>query len=100
TITVNPAQTGGGGVPPDPKTIAPPVDPGVTTTVGRGTAFLYTGPNAIQTGVAPGTIIAERAAVVRGRVLDRSNAPLPGVTITVLNHPELGQTLSRADGMF
>ncbi len=26
--------------------------------------------------------------------------PLPGVTITVLGHPEFGQTLSRADGRF
>jgi hypothetical protein len=32
--------------------------------------------------------------------LDKTNAPLPGVTITVLNHPEFGQTLSRADGAF
>ncbi len=26
--------------------------------------------------------------------------PLSGVTITILNHPEFGQTLSRTDGMF
>jgi RHS repeat-associated protein len=33
-------------------------------------------------------------------VLDRANQPLGGVTITVLGHPEFGETLSRADGMF
>jgi RHS repeat-associated protein len=32
--------------------------------------------------------------------LDKTNAALPAVTITILNHPEFGQTLSRADGMF
>ena len=98
TITVNPAS--GGGLPPDPSTVAPPLDPTVTSTIGKGTEFLYTGPNPIQTGVAPGTINPIRAAVLRGKVLDRNDAPLPGVTITILNHPEFGQTLSRADGMF
>ncbi|MGH8584548.1 MAG: PASTA domain-containing protein, partial [Gammaproteobacteria bacterium] len=91
---------GGGGLPPDPSTVAPPVATGVATILSDATAFLYTGPNPIQTGVAPGTIKAVRAAVVRGKVLDKNNAALSGVTITVLNHPELGQTLSRADGMF
>ena len=38
--------------------------------------------------------------MVRGKVLSSTGAPLSGVTITVLQHPEFGQTLSRADGMF
>ncbi|HLB36613.1 MAG TPA: hypothetical protein VJL31_08605, partial [Gemmatimonadales bacterium] len=87
-------------LPPDPSTVAPPVDPTVATTLFAATEFLYTGANPIQTGVAPGTINPVRVAVIRGRVLDRSDAPLPGVTITVLNHPELGGTLSRVDGRF
>jgi RHS repeat-associated protein len=86
--------------PPDPSQVAPPIDPTVATTVARGTEFLYTGPASIQTGVVPGTIEAKRAAVIRGKVLTRDGNPLPGVTITILNHPEFGQTLSRADGMF
>ncbi len=93
-------KTTGPPLPPDPKTVAPPVEPGVATTIDRSTAFLYTGANPIQTGVAPNTIEPKRAAVIRGTVLDKTNAPLPGVTITILNHPEFGQTLSRADGMF
>ena len=64
------------------------------------TSFLYTGPNAIQTGVAPGTIEARRVTVMRGKVMTRDNQPLAGVTITVLGHPEFGQTGSRADGQF
>jgi hypothetical protein len=38
--------------------------------------------------------------VLRGRVLGADGAPLPGVTVRIANHSELGQTLSRADGMF
>jgi RHS repeat-associated protein len=98
TITVQPAP--GAGLPPDPGTVAPPVRPGVGTAVGASTEFLYTGPSPIQTGVAPGTIDPARAAVVRGRVIDRSGAPLAGVTISILGRQEFGQTLSRADGMF
>ncbi len=88
------------GLPPNPETVAPPIDPTVTTTLADSTEFIYTGDNPVQTGVAPGTIEEQRAAVIRGRVLDRDNKPLPGVTVTVLDHPELGQTLSRADGAF
>jgi YD repeat-containing protein len=97
TITVNPA---GGTPPPDPATVAPPPDPTVATTTYAATQFLYSGANPIQTGVASGTIDPKRTAVLRGRVLDKSNAPLSGVTMTILGHPEFGQTLSRADGMF
>src|SRR5205807_6179230 len=77
---------------------APPIDPTVTTTVFDATQFLYTGPSAVQTGVAPGTIKPIQAAVLRGRAVDRNNAPLSGIKITILNHPEFGQTLTRADG--
>ena len=87
-------------LPPDPSTVAPPIDPSVTTTVGKDTTFLYTGPNPIQTGVVPGTIDPIRAAVIRGKVITRAGAAMTGVTIAILNHPEFGQTLSRADGMF
>ncbi|MEP7339705.1 MAG: RHS repeat-associated core domain-containing protein [Acidobacteriota bacterium] len=86
--------------PPDPTIVAPPLNNTVATTIGTATEFLYTGGNPIQTGVAPGTINPVRAAVLKGRVLDKSNNPLPLVKITVLNHPEFGQTVSRADGRF
>lgn len=94
TLTVEPP------LPPDPSTVAPAVDRTVATTVADSTAFLYTGADPIQTGVAPGTIEAKRAAVIRGTVLKKDNTPLSGVTITILNHPEFGQTLSRTDGRF
>ena len=87
-------------LPPDPATVAPPVDPSTATNLADATAFLYTGHNPIQTGVVSGTISPERVAVVRGKVLDVTGNPLPGVTVAAKDHPELGQTLSRADGMF
>ena len=93
TITV-------GVMPPDPATVAPPIDQTVATSVHSSTEFLYTGVSPIQTGVAPETIDAKRVALIRGKVLNRDNNPLPGVTITVLNHPEYGQTITRPDGMF
>ena len=99
-LVVSSGPTGGGEWPPDPKDVAPTVDPTVATTTYAATAFLYTGSDPIQTGVAAGTIEPKRAAVLRGKVLDKANQPLPGVTLTILNHPEFGQTLSRDDGMF
>jgi hypothetical protein len=87
-------------IPPDPATVAPPLDLTVATDLFTATAFLYTGPTPIQTGVAPGVIDSQRVTVIRGKVLSSSGAALPGVKIAVLNHPEFGQTLSRADGMF
>lgn len=90
----------GGGLPPSPESIAPPLNESTTTTMGKAVEFLYTGSNPIQTGVAIGTIEARRAAVIRGKVLNKNNSVLSGVTISIKGHPEFGQTLSRADGMF
>jgi len=87
-------------LPPDPGEVAPPLDGTVPTNLYDATGFLYTGIDAIQTGVDPGTIEPVRVAVLRGSVRTRSGDPLPGVTITVLGHPEYGRTLTRADGMF
>ncbi|HKV12918.1 MAG TPA: carboxypeptidase-like regulatory domain-containing protein, partial [Thermoanaerobaculia bacterium] len=87
-------------LPPDPATVAPAFDPTVVPDVAVGTEFLYTGADPIQTGVEPGAIDPRRVAVLRGRVLDREGAPLPGARVTALGQPELGSTLSRADGLF
>ncbi|MBI3387913.1 MAG: hypothetical protein HY027_09245, partial [Deltaproteobacteria bacterium] len=87
-------------LPPDPSLVAPAIDRSVATTAFDATTFLYTGPLAIQSGVAPGTIVAAQAAVIRGAVIDRNGAPLTGVQVSVLNHPEYGVTYSRLDGAF
>lgn len=87
-------------LPPDPVTVAPPINPSTATTVGASTSFLFTGTNPIQTGVASGTISPPRAAVVRGRLVTTDGTPFAGAKVTVLNHPEFGQTLSRNDGAY
>jgi RHS repeat-associated protein len=93
-------EADGPGLPADPATVAPVLDRTVASNVAEATEFLYTGPSPIQTGVEPGAIAPVRASVVRGRVLARDGGPLGGAVVRVLDHPEFGQTLSRADGMF
>lgn len=83
-----------------PVLVAPPLDPTVTSLFDERVSFLYSGANPVQTGVATGTINPLRAAVMRGKVLNIQGEALPGVQLTVLNHPEFGKTFSRADGQF
>jgi RHS repeat-associated protein len=78
----------------------PPLDPTIVTPIADSIRFLYSGPNAIQTGVAPNAIADNRAAVASGRVLDFSGAPLSGVIVATAQHPEFGQTVTRADGRY
>jgi RHS repeat-associated protein len=85
---------------PDPAAVAPPLNRTVVTNVATSTKFLYTGSNPVQLGVDSGTIEPIRVAVVRGKVIDRAGAPLSGVMITLLGHPEYGITFTRTDGMF
>ena len=87
-------------LPPDPATVAPALNLTEKTPFADATSFLYSGNNPIQTGVAVNTIEPIRAAIIRGKVLNKQNNPLSGVIITIKDHPEFGQTLSRADGMF
>ena len=88
----------GGLTDPDPVLVASVLNRAEVSTIGAATEFLYSGANPIQTGVVAGTIDPVRAAVVKGRVLNRLFQPLSGVTVSVLGRPELGQTLSRVDG--
>ncbi len=86
--------------PADPATVAPEADPTKVTDFASGMSFLFLGDPPTQYGVVAGTIDPVAAAVIRGRVLDAAGAPLAGVEIRILDHPELGATQSRADGRF
>ena len=77
----------------------PLCDQGVPHEPGRRHSIPIFRHKSIKTGVVSGTIALLRVAVLRGSVLPVGRA-LSGVAISVLNHPEFGQTLSRADGMF
>lgn len=94
------AQGGSGPLPPDPSTVAPAIDQTKPTTVFDATAFLYSGASPIQTGVAETTIDPKRASGLRGTVNGQDGSPVAGVTVSVLNHPEFGQTVTRVDGVF
>ncbi|MEQ1923971.1 MAG: carboxypeptidase-like regulatory domain-containing protein, partial [Pyrinomonadaceae bacterium] len=86
SVTVNPVNVP---PPPDPATVAPPLSKTIATNISNATKFLYTGPNAIQT-----------VGLLRGKVTNKAGTPLSNVVISILDHPEFGQTRSRADGMF
>lgn len=85
--------------PVDPALVAPPLDRTVVTTISSATEFLYTD-GEIQHGVAMGTIVPERAAVIRGSVTDRTTAALAGAIVSIAGRPEYGFTLTRADGWY
>ena len=88
----------------DPADVAP--DPGTTvaTSVAGGAGFLFKGADPIQKEVDAGTIEPKRIAVLRGRVLKPGPNPagppvaMSGARVTILDHPELGYTSTRADG--
>ena len=87
-------------LPPPPAEVAPATDPTVVTTVGESTAFLYDSTDPVQTGIPPGTINGQRAAVLRGKVIGRDSLPVAGVTVKVLGRPEYGQTVTQLDGLY
>ncbi len=78
----------------------PAIDPTAPTPFSDQTEFLYSGEFPVQHGVEDGTIEPKRAAVLRGRVLSRSGAPLPDVRVIAPDHPEYGFTTTRPDGNF
>jgi RHS repeat-associated protein len=89
-----------GTIPPDPRQVAPPLSKSVATNLFDAVSFLFKRHGPIQPGVIPGTIKPDKVAVLRGTVHIRDATPLGGVEVSVLNHPELGQTNTREDGSF
>src|SRR5205823_574069 len=86
--------------PPAPEVVAAPLPQGGVTDLFSATSLLYTGAHPIQTGVIAGTIVYTTATGLRGKALTRDGQPLANVTVSILSHPELGQTRTRADGVF
>jgi RHS repeat-associated protein len=75
----------------------------IAATVSGVASFLFTGVDGgppIQTGVDAGAISAARMGVIHGSVADASSKPFPGAVVTVLGHPEFGQTMTLSDGTF
>lgn len=87
-------------IPPPPEDVAPPLEPGQPSRIYEIGSFLFQGSDPIQEDVLPGTIEPERIALLSGHAETRDGSPLPGVSVTVLGHPEFGSTHTRADGDF
>lgn len=89
-------------LPPDPSTVAPPLSAGSASDICTAATFLFAGDEPIQIDVIQDKLRLDtcQIAVIRGQVLTADQQPLPGVTISILDRPEYGYTLSRSDGMF
>lgn len=83
-------------LPPDPATVAPPLDPTIAATHQAGISFLYTGANPIQTGGVPGTINSVRGAAIRGGALRKASFLLDRVGTVVF--PEFVMIAARCCG--
>ena len=87
-------------LPPEPAAVAPDLDGSAGTDIGDAVAFLFAGANRVQYGLTAATLDPAIVAVVRGKVVDTENGPLPGVEVRVHGRPELGATQTRADGAY
>ncbi|HUU04147.1 MAG TPA: RHS repeat-associated core domain-containing protein [Myxococcota bacterium] len=87
-------------LPSDPATTAPPLSGTEASSMASSVSFLYSGPDAVQTGVAAGSIKPRRVSVLRGKAVDEDAQPLAGVTVSLPAWPDLGRTVSREDGAY
>jgi len=87
-------------LPPVPDVQGDLPDVGVVSLISRTARFIYTGTNAIQTGVDTNVLDETRVSVLHGRVVNVDGNALFGVGVSVNNSPEYGCTLSRTNGRF
>ena len=86
--------------PPDPATIAPPVDTTVPGHFGDDLLFLCTATEPMQRGADCNNLQPHRVAALRGRTFDDAGKPMAGVLVRIPDHPEFGYTFSRSDGYY
>lgn len=73
---------------------------GVVGRMSKNTAFLYSGPDAVQKGVSEGAIDPKRVALIHGLVKGPAGESLDGVQVSVHAKEELGSVVSAEDGSF
>ena len=78
----------------------PPLDPTVAPDFGDLIEFVTAGPDAPQTDLEPDALDPDRLGALRGAVTDRDGNPMAAVRVAVDGRPELGETLTTADGRF
>jgi len=87
-------------LPPNPEDIAPEISLTEFTSFKNKYSFLYDSATPVQQDINPEVIDAELMAIIKGTVLDKDNNPVSGVKVSILDHEELGWTLSREDGQY
>ncbi|MBN1407519.1 MAG: hypothetical protein JW956_07015, partial [Calditrichaceae bacterium] len=87
-------------LPSDPVEVATPLKTTEVTSFLDANMFLYSGPDPIQTGADSAAFDERRTAILRGKTLNSNGESISGVTVTILDHDEYGQTLTRSDGYF
>ncbi|MDJ0657191.1 MAG: hypothetical protein QNJ40_23730, partial [Xanthomonadales bacterium] len=88
------------GIPPNPEDVAPDRDGAGNTGPCEAYGFLFNGAQPVQINVDEASIDCDKLAVLGGRVVDASMAPVIGVAVMVKDRPEFGMTLTRADGEY
>ncbi len=87
--------------PPKTRSVATPISPSEPTAIGNSTEFLYPAPTPMPGGAACPARSIPREWPCSRRVFSRAACSgLPAVRVTVVDHPELGQTVTREDGRF
>lgn len=87
-------------LPPDPKTIAPPIPTTASVSLFDQVSFLTQGPNPIQRNVQSEALDRKRPGLLRGKIVGENGVPISGVSVRVLEQPTIGDTLTRDDGYF
>lgn len=82
-------------VPDDPSLYRP-----APVSLSAASAFLYTGKAPRQVGMDRAALRRRCAAVIRGQVRSTDGKPLAGVEVSVPAQPEIGRTLTDAEGGF
>jgi hypothetical protein len=77
--------------------IEDPTDP---TRFYRFVEHLFKGANPVQTGMDSWAVTPNRAAVIRGKVLNQDQKPLAGVAVSIADYPKYGRTVTGKDGTF
>jgi hypothetical protein len=63
-------------------------------------SFLFSGTSPIQKNVSNSAISEKMMGILRGVIRSETGSPLAGVKVSVLDKPELGETLTREGGVF
>ena len=79
---------------------APDANSFASTQFYQDARFLLSTTDSLESGADTTQFIPALVSIVRGKVTARDFSALPRVSVSILNHPEFGTALSRADGTY